>query len=119
MIKEELEMEELTEYFWIDSKVVLEHIANNSKAFKTFIAMQQTGYKQFTNTAVQNNGVISHQKTIQLMTILEVWYLKVFLTSLGGFRIQFSYGNHNQVARGLQIKKQIKMLRLILNGKSR
>ena len=38
LIKKELEMEELTEYFSIDSKVVLGYIANDSRAFKTFVA---------------------------------------------------------------------------------
>ena len=38
LIKKELEMEELTEYFWTDSKVVLGYISNDSRAFKTFVA---------------------------------------------------------------------------------
>ena len=38
LIKKELEMEELTEHFWTDSKVVLGYIANNSRAFETFLA---------------------------------------------------------------------------------
>ena len=38
LIKKELEMKELTEYSWTDSKVVLGYIANDSRAFKTFVA---------------------------------------------------------------------------------
>ena len=38
LIKKELEMKELTEYFCTDSKVVLGYIANDSRAFKTFVA---------------------------------------------------------------------------------
>ena len=38
LIKKELEMEELTEYFWTDSKVVLGYITNYSRAFNTFVA---------------------------------------------------------------------------------
>ena len=48
------------------------------------------------------------------MTLLEVWHLKLFLTLLGGFRVQHVYRDHNQV-----FKKQIKMVHLIWNGRSR
>ena len=34
--KEELKVEELSEYFWADSKVVQGYTANDSRAFKTF-----------------------------------------------------------------------------------
>ena len=39
LIKKELEMEELIEYFWTDSKVVLGNIANDSRALKTFVSI--------------------------------------------------------------------------------
>ena len=37
LVKKELEMEELTEYFSTDSEVVLGYIAKDSRAFKTFV----------------------------------------------------------------------------------
>ena len=40
------------------------------------------------------------------MTLLEVWHLKIFLTLLGGFRVQHVYGNHNQVGRSVQEANQ-------------
>ena len=36
MIKKELQLQELDEYFWTDSRVVLGYIANDSRTFKTF-----------------------------------------------------------------------------------
>ena len=49
LIKKELEMEELTEYFWTDSKVVLGYIANNSRAFKTFVANRVQAIKEYSS----------------------------------------------------------------------
>ena len=49
LIKKELEMEELTEYFWTDSKVVLGYIANDSRAFKTFVANRVQAIQEFIN----------------------------------------------------------------------
>ena len=33
------------------------------------------------------------------MALLDVWHLKIFLTLLGGFRVQHVYGKHNQVEK--------------------
>ena len=49
MIKKELETEELTEYFWTDSKVVLGYIANDSRAFKTFVANRVQAIQEYSN----------------------------------------------------------------------
>ena len=38
MIKKELQLQELDIYFWTDSRVVLGYIANDTRAFKTFVA---------------------------------------------------------------------------------
>ena len=38
MIKKELQLQELDEAFWTDSRVVLGYIANDTRAFKTFVA---------------------------------------------------------------------------------
>ena len=38
MIKKKLQLQQLDEYFWKDSRVVLGYIANDTKAFKTFVA---------------------------------------------------------------------------------
>ena len=37
MIKKELQLQQLDEYFWTDSRVVLGYIANDTRAFKTFV----------------------------------------------------------------------------------
>ena len=38
MIKKELQLQQLDEYFWTDSRVVLGYIANDTRAFKNFVA---------------------------------------------------------------------------------
>ena len=38
MIKIELQLQELDEYFWTYSRVVLGYIANDARAFKTLVA---------------------------------------------------------------------------------
>ena len=38
MIKKELQLQGLDKYFWTDSKVVLGYIANDTRAFNTFLA---------------------------------------------------------------------------------
>ena len=38
MIKKELQLQELDEYFWTDSRILLGYIANDTTAFKTFVA---------------------------------------------------------------------------------
>ena len=38
MIKKELQLQELDEYFWTDSRVVLGYIAIDTRAFKSFVA---------------------------------------------------------------------------------
>ena len=40
MIKKELQLQEFDEYFWTDSRVVLGYIANDTRAFKTFVDKQ-------------------------------------------------------------------------------
>ena len=49
LIKKELQMEELTEYFWTDSKVVLGYIANDSRAFKTFVANRVQAIQEYSS----------------------------------------------------------------------
>ena len=49
LIKKELEMKELTEYSWTDSKVVLGYIANDSRAFKTFVANRVQAIQEYSN----------------------------------------------------------------------
>ena len=38
IIQKELQLQELDEYFWRDSRIVLGHIANDTRAFKTIVA---------------------------------------------------------------------------------
>ena len=40
-------MEESTEYFWTDSKVILGFIANDSRAFKTFVANRVQAIQEY------------------------------------------------------------------------
>ena len=42
-----IKMKELTEYFWTDSKVVLGYIANDSRAFKTFVANRVQAIQEY------------------------------------------------------------------------
>ena len=56
LIKRELKMKELTEYFWTERKVLLGDIGNDSTPFKTFAVE----YNQYKNKAVQTNEVISN-----------------------------------------------------------
>ena len=49
LIKKELEMEDLTEYFWTDSKVLLRDIANDSRDFKTFVANRVQVIQEYTS----------------------------------------------------------------------
>ena len=38
MIKKNIQLQELDEYFWTDSRVVLGYTANDTRAFRTFVA---------------------------------------------------------------------------------
>ena len=49
LIKKESEMEELTEYFWTDSKVILGYITNDSRAFKTFAANRVQAIQEYSS----------------------------------------------------------------------
>ena len=49
LIKKKLEMEELTEYLQVDRKVVLGYIANNSRAFKTFVANRVQAIQEYSS----------------------------------------------------------------------
>ena len=58
-IKKELHLQEIDEYFWTESRIVLGGVPNNTTAFKTFAAMS-------------NSGSLSHQTRILKMTLPEV-----------------------------------------------
>ena len=49
LFTKELEMEELTEYFWTDSEVVLGYIANDSRAFKTSVANRVQAIREYSS----------------------------------------------------------------------
>ena len=49
LIKKELEMEKLTEYFWTDSKVVLGYIVNDFRAFKAFSANRVQAIQEYSS----------------------------------------------------------------------
>ena len=54
LIKKVLEMKELTEYFWTDSKLVLGYIANDSRAFKTFVANSVQAIQEYSSAKQWN-----------------------------------------------------------------
>ena len=64
MIKKELQLQELDEYFWTDSRVVFGYIANDTRTFKTFFANRVY--------MIQENSKYSHQRRILQMTLPEV-----------------------------------------------
>ena len=116
LIKKELEMEELTEYFWTDSKVVLGYIANDSRAFKTFVANRVQAIQEY-SIANQWNYIPSEDNpaddasrgmAFKKFSNITRWFQ-------GPARLwepQSSWENSSaQVA--------IKMLHLISNGRSR
>ena len=59
--KEELKVEELSEYFWAVSKVVQGYTANDSRRFH----LQKIWCKQVKHTKIYSNGVTSHQRISQ------------------------------------------------------
>ena len=69
MIKKELHLQELEEYFWTDSRVVLGYIATDTRAFKTFDANRLLKIQENSN-AEQCTYV--HQGRILQMMLPEV-----------------------------------------------
>ena len=49
MIKKEFQLQELHEYFWTDRKIVLGYVANDARAFKTFVASRLHMIKENSN----------------------------------------------------------------------
>ena len=49
LIKKELEMEELTEYFSTDNKVVLKYIVNNSRVLQIFVANSVQAIQEYSS----------------------------------------------------------------------
>ena len=64
MIKKELQLQELDEYFWTDSRVVVGYIANDTRAFKTFVANRVH--------LIQENSNIEQWKYVPSMRILQM-----------------------------------------------
>ena len=116
LFTKELEMEELTEYFWTDSEVVLGYIANDSRAFKTSVANRVQAIQEY-SSANQWNYIPSEDNPADDAS--RGMAFKNFSNITMWFRVQHVYEKHNQVGRSLQLKKQIKILHLISNGRSR
>ena len=117
LIKKELEMEELIEYFWTDRKVVLGYIVNDSRVFKTFVANRVQAIQEHSSPTQWN--YIPSENNLARDDSRGMTFKVIFLSFLGGFRVQHVYGNHDQVGRSLQLKEQIKMIHLIWNERSR
>ena len=49
MIKKEFQLQELHEYFGTDRKIVLGYVANDARAFKTFVASRLHMIKENSN----------------------------------------------------------------------
>ena len=88
MINRELEMEELTEYFLADSKVVLWYIANDSRAFKTFVANRMQTIQENSSTN-QRSYILSEDNPADDAS--RGMAFKNSLPSLGGFKVQHFY----------------------------
>ena len=64
MIKKELQLQELDEYFWTDSRVVVGYIANDTRAFKTLVANRVH--------MIQENSNMEQRKYVPSMRILQM-----------------------------------------------
>ena len=73
MIKKELQLQELDEYFWTDSRVVVGYIANDTRAFKTFVANRVHLIQE--NSNIEQWKYVSSMRILQ-MTLPEVRILK-------------------------------------------
>ena len=60
MIKKELQLQELDEYFWTDSRVVLGYIANDTRVFQTFVGNRVHMIQEYSNVE-QWNYVLSKE----------------------------------------------------------
>ena len=56
LLKKELNLGEVTHYFWTDSKVVLGYIRNNTRRFKTFVANRIHQIKENTHAEQQQKN---------------------------------------------------------------
>ena len=54
IIRKELQYEDLVEYYWIDSQVVLGYLRNTHKRFKVFVAIQVQQIRKHTDVSQWN-----------------------------------------------------------------
>ena len=66
LLKKELKLEEIKEWFWTDSKVVIGYIKNDARRFKTFVTNRVQQIRENTDGAM-----FQPEKTL-LMVLLEV-----------------------------------------------
>ena len=69
LLKKELKLEEIKEWFWTDSKVVIGYIKNYARRFKTFVANR---VQQIRRTLICNNGAMFHPEKTLLIVLPEV-----------------------------------------------
>ena len=100
MIKKELHLQELDEYFWTDSRVVLGYIATDTRAFKTFVANRLQKIQE--NSNVEQCTYVHQGRLLQMM-LPEVWILKNLIL-IDRFRLQNSCGSHSHHGRQFQFQ---------------
>ena len=83
MIKKELQLQELDEYFWTDSRVVLGYIANDTRAFKTFVSkrvhmiQENSNVKQWKYVPSKENCADDASRGMNFKKIVNIdrWFL--------------------------------------------
>ena len=95
----------------------MRYISNNSRAFKTFVTNRVQAFQEY-NSANQLSYIPSEDNPVNDAS-RGMAFKNFSNITRRVFRVQHFYGNHNQVVRSLQLKKQTKMVHLISNGRSR
>ena len=78
------------------------------EALQTFVTNMVQPLQKYTS-ANQWSYTLSEDNPVDDASRGMIYFSIFFRTSLGGFRVQDFYVNHNQIGRGLQLKKQIKI----------
>ena len=69
LLKIQLMLENVKEWFWTDSRAVVDYIKNDSRKFKTFVA---NSYNRSERILTCSNGAMFQQEKTLLMVPLEV-----------------------------------------------
>ena len=69
LLKKKLMLEKIEEWFWTDSRAVVDYIKNDSRKFKTFVGNR---YNKSERILTCSNGAMFQQEKTLLMVPLEV-----------------------------------------------